>query len=99
MQANSKSIYQCTFAPDSFETPINQKLTYNPTTKRLYLHVYAYPNNGTLVLTNYVGKIKYAQLLHDYSEVRMAENGKDIIISLPMKKPNYEIPVVELILK
>jgi hypothetical protein len=37
--------------------------------------------------------------LNDYSEVKMAENGKDIVISLPMKKPNYEIPVVELILK
>jgi alpha-L-fucosidase len=65
----------------------------------LYLHVYEYPNNGTLVLPNYVGKIKYAQLLYDYSEVRMTENGKDIIISLPMKKPNYEIPVVEFMLK
>jgi alpha-L-fucosidase len=52
-----------------------------------------------LVLPNYVGKIKYAQLLNDYSEVRMSENGKDIIISLPMKKPNYEIPVVEFMLK
>jgi len=99
MQANSKSIYQCTFSPDSLQTPISQKLTYNPTTKRLYLHLFEYPNNGTLVLPNYVGKIKYAQLLNDYSEVKMTESGKDIVISLPMKKPNYEIPVVELILK
>ena len=29
----------------------------------------------------------------------MADNGKDLVISLPAKKPNFEIPVVELILK
>ena len=56
------------------------------------------------------GKIKYAQFLHDASEIQiknrhgygamknsgMGEN--DVNIALPVNKPDVEIPVIELIL-
>lgn len=96
MHANNKSIYKCSFAPDGYSTPANDKLTYNAAAKRLYLHLYEYPASGTLTLAGYKGKIKYAQFLHDNSEVKMKEDGNDIILTLPEKKPLYEIPVVEL---
>lgn len=98
MHANSKSIYNCSFAPETFQTPANDKITYNATTKRLYVHLYDYPSTGTLTLPGYKGKIKYAQFLNDNSELQYKEQGNDITLTLPGKKPGYEIPVVELIL-
>ncbi|NLR78094.1 alpha-L-fucosidase [Chitinophaga eiseniae] len=96
MKANSESIYGCTYAPESFKTPENTMLTYNPTTKRLYVHLLEY--NGHLTLPGYNNKIKYAQFLHDNSELKYTTSGEDIVISLPEKKPNVEVPVVELVL-
>jgi alpha-L-fucosidase len=100
MHANSKAIYGCTYSPDDFKAPENDKLTYNPRTRRLYIHLYDYPSDGRLVLPGYSGKVRYAQLLNDDSEVRIepAGNSSDITLRLPVQKPKYEIPVVELIL-
>ncbi|MEO6949998.1 MAG: alpha-L-fucosidase [Ginsengibacter sp.] len=98
MYANSKSIYNCSFAPETFQVPVNEKLTYNATAKRLYVHLYDYPSTGTLTLPGYKGKIKYAQFLNDNSELLYKEEGNDIVLTLPWKKPGYEIPVVELVL-
>ena len=96
MHANSRAIYYCTFAPATFQAPPNDKLTYNAAAKRLYVHLFEYPKAGILILPGYKGKIKYAQFLHDNSELTMKEQGNDIILTMPVKKPGYEIPVVEL---
>ena len=65
---------------------------------------------GQLVLDGFGGKVKYAQLLNDASEVRiikavgawMAEEEKDagniLRLRLPVRKPAVEIPVIELFL-
>lgn len=98
MHSNSKAIYGCTYAPATFKAPDDTKLTYNAATKRLYVHVYNYPANGKLSLPDYKGKIKYAQFLHDDSEIKFAEVGNDIELTLPVKKPGFDIPVIELIL-
>lgn len=98
MHANCKSIYNCTYAPDIYLVPSNDKLTYNAAIKRLYVHLFNYPTDGTLTLKNYKGKIKYAQFLHDNSELQYKEDGNDIILSIPKKKPGFEIPVLELVL-
>jgi alpha-L-fucosidase len=99
MHANSKAIYGCTYAPTGFAVPGQDKLTYNPKTGRLYLHLYDYPVDGKILLPGYAGKVRYAQLLNDDSEVKLAAGGPgDLVLTLPMQKPVYEIPVVELIL-
>jgi alpha-L-fucosidase len=100
MHANSKAIYDCTLAPATYKAPNNTKLTYNPQTKRLYVHLYEYPTDGKLILPGYEGKVKYAQFLNDESELRYKPaNGGDLELTLPKNKPRYEIPVVELILQ
>jgi len=101
MHANSKAIYNCTYAPASFKAPDSTKLTYDPQTKRLYIHIYTYPPDGKLILPAYNGKVKYAQFLNDYSELKYttAANGTDLELTLPKVKPRYEIPVVELTLQ
>jgi alpha-L-fucosidase len=108
MKVNSRSIYGCTEAPAEFVAPDNTILTYNPTTRRLYVHLLDYPLRN-FTLPGYKGKVKYVQFLHDASEIRitqphgywtdnkMAEN--DINLSLPVNKPQVEIPVMELVLE
>ncbi len=108
MKFNNRSIYGCTQAPDEFETPSNSLLTYNPETNRLYIHLLDYPLQN-LRLPGYKGKVKYAQFLHDASEIRLSEprqhnrggdahEAGDLNVSLPVAKPGVEIPVIELFL-
>lgn len=100
MKFNSRSIYGCTQAPDEFKAPANTLLTYNPATKRLYVHMLAYPLNR-LTLPGMADKVKYAQFLHDASEIRFTtvQNTNDLSLQLPVIKPPVEIPVIELYLK
>ena len=101
MHAHSKSIYNCTYPPDTFKLPadMNTRLTYNPNTRRLYVHLFNYPTNGKLTLPGYNGKVKYAQFLADNSEIQYAASGDAIELKLPKQKPPYEVPVIELIIK
>ncbi len=109
MKFNSRAIYHCTEAPEGFSAPENSLMTYNPVTNRLYIHLLEYPLQR-YTLKGFAGKIKYAQFLHDGSEIQFgkprqnvtyqeekAEN--DLILILPVNKPPVEIPVIELILK
>ncbi|MBS1663398.1 MAG: alpha-L-fucosidase [Bacteroidetes bacterium] len=98
MHENSRSIYGCTTAPDGFEAPKDTKLTYNPGTKRLYVHIYNFVANSKLILPGYAGKIKYAQLLNDESEIAFTTEGNDVVLKMPKVAPPYEIPVIELFL-
>ena len=102
MHANSNSIYGCTYAPETYKIPDGEKLTYNKTTGRLFVHLFNYPKDGKVVLPGYKGKIRYAQFLNDHSELLYNPsegNADDLILTLPGKKPEYEIPVVELTLQ
>lgn len=110
MHYNSRSIYGCTAAPAELKCPEDCRFTYNPKTNRLYVHVFNWPFRH-LHLDGFVGKVAYAQLLNDASEIKM-EVGKDqnsgtvdtafgsntLSLILPIKKPN-EVPVIELFLK
>ena len=107
MKYNSRSIYGCTQAEDSFEVPDNTLLTYNPTTNRLYVHLLDYPLQN-FTLKGMKGKIKYVQFLHDASEIKISAptgywinqetNEGDVNLILPVVKPPVEIPVIEIIL-
>jgi len=108
MKYNNRSIYGCTQAPDDFEVPDNTLLTYNPKTNRLYVHLLDYPLQNFL-MKDYADKIKYAQFLHDASEIKIGkphgywiqqETGEnDVTLLLPVNKPDVEIPVIEILLK
>jgi alpha-L-fucosidase len=102
MKYNNRSIYGCTEAPAEFSAPANSLLTYNPSTKKLYVHLLAYPM-GRMTLPNMADKIKYVQFLHDASEVKFSlgrdDAKNDIYLQLPVQKPPVEIPVLEIYLK
>lgn len=99
MHANNTAIYNCTYAPNEYAVPDGDRLTYNPKTKKLYVHLFNYPADGVLTLPGYASKVKYVQFLNDHSEIAnkpSATNSEDLVVTLPKKKPPYEIPVVEL---
>ncbi|NLO75081.1 MAG: alpha-L-fucosidase [candidate division WS1 bacterium] len=109
MRQHSRSIYGCTAAPEEFKVPRDCRFTYNPETRRLYLHLFAWPCK-MIELEGMAGKIEYAQLLNDASEIQMqvsessadhfdAPPAESLTLTLPVKKPNATVPVVELYLK
>jgi alpha-L-fucosidase len=75
MHYNSRSIYGCTQAP-SFGSdsgaPTDVRYTWNPTTRRLYVHLFAYPMRH-LMLPGLKSKVRYAQFLHDASELKVLD--------------------------
>jgi alpha-L-fucosidase len=69
---------------------------------------------GVLQLDGFAGRVAYAQLLHDASEVAFSEKGSEIgflpgkrgeeqkntvTLRLPVQKPDVEVPVIEIFLK
>ncbi|MDW8208225.1 MAG: alpha-L-fucosidase [Chloroherpetonaceae bacterium] len=112
MKRHSRSIYGCTAAPEAFPTPQDCRLTYHPERKRLYVHVFCWPFQH-LHLPGFAGKVEYAQLLHDASEVGLTEHTGTAVhghmtealppdtltLTLPVKKPDTVVPVIELFLK
>jgi len=108
MKRHSRSIYGCTQTPEEFVAPQDCRLTYNPKTNRLYVHLFAWPIRE-LHLDGFAGKVKYAQLLNDASEIRfrvrephqasLESTSKDTItLELPVEKPDVVVPVIELFL-
>jgi len=105
MQLHSRSIYGCT--QSEFEAPRDCRLTQNG--NRLYVHLFAWPFKH-LHMPGLAGKVEYAQLLNDASEIglltpsqvvhRTPEAPEDtVILDLPVVKPDVVVPVVELFLK
>ena len=108
MHVNARSIYGCTEAPEKYKAPEGTLLTWNPETKRLYIHFLFYPA-GQLGI-NFGKDIRYAQFLHDASEVKVAlagqggafcdnESGFDAHLFFPTVQPPVEIPVIECMMK
>ena len=108
MKFNSRSIYGCGSAP-GLTAPDGCRYTWNEKTNRLYLHIYSWPFRY-LELPGLGGKVRYAQFLHDMSEIQFDEasaaatkkadtSAGNISLKLPVQKPDVQVPVVEIILK
>ena len=111
MKYNSRSIYGCTMAEPEFTAPADCRLTQSADGSRLYVHLFAYPF-AHLKLKGLAGRVKYAQFLHDASELMFTEGKMDhfsakdleraddtLVLYLPPVKPDCLVPVIELYLK
>jgi alpha-L-fucosidase len=107
MRLHSRSIYGCT--QSEFAPPPDCRYTYNPQTNRLYLHLFAWPFKH-VHLPGLAGRVAYAQLLNDASEVRTSDfaqhhrypsGDRDVLtLELPIQAPaGVAVPVVELFLR
>ena len=104
---NGRAIYGCTAAPEEFKPPEYSLLTYNPKTRRLYVHLVFYPM-GALACP-FAEKVKWSRFLHDGSEVEIKPLNKHLTAAypevpkhnfiLPVVKPDVEMPVIEVQLK
>jgi len=99
LRLHGRSVYGCT--QSEFKAPSDCRFTQNG--KRLYVHIYAWPFRH-LHLDGLGGKVEYAQLLNDASEVRFVQardaGSEDVLtLDLPVRKPDVTTPVVELFLK
>lgn len=107
MKLNHQSIYNCTSAPKSFKVPGNCISTYNPATKRLYLHLLDSSVSGIL-LEGYKGKVKNARILGSLAEVKITNapighnnpekyrGEDDLELTLSGGFSGTNLPVIEL---
>ena len=108
MRLHGRSIYGA--GPSSFSAPLDARYTQRG--DRLYLHLFAWPFQH-VHLPGLAGKIDYAQLLNDASEVGLislppgSEAGTihqggqpegTLTLQLPVQRPDVAVPVVELFL-
>ena len=108
MRLHNRSIYGA--KASEWQAPLDTRLTQRG--NRLYLHIFSWPFKH-IHLEGLAGKIEYAQLLNDGSEVLFKEHHPDdlsghtdhpidpgtVVLELPVHKPNVLVPVVELFLK
>ena len=108
LRLHGRSIYGCGSSP--FTPPPDSR--YTQCGDRLYLHLFAWPYRH-VHLPGLAGRVRYAQLLNDASEVKMeviepkrrAQNvvmgglpEGTLTLELPAVQPAVAIPVVELFL-
>ena len=103
---HGRAIYGCT--QSVYAAPQDCRFTQNG--NRLYLHIFTWPFRH-LHLDGFAGKVAYAQLLSDASEIRLLEPGRHsewsiaetnattLTLELPVRKPDVIVPVIELFLK
>jgi alpha-L-fucosidase len=94
MRLHACAIYGCTQSPVA--PPPDCRFTQRG--DRLYLHIFAWPFEQ-LHVEGLAGKIAYAQLLNDASEVRFTEKDGLVTLRLPVRKPDVVVPVVALFLR
>ena len=106
MRRHAPSIYGCTEAPATISTPRDSRLTYNPSTNRLYLHLLHWPAQP-LVWPGMKDRVRWARLLHDGSELQapidvlsaLRPQAPDVLqLDLPVRRPDVTVPVIELAL-
>lgn len=104
MRRHGVSIHGCTEAPATIEPPPDSRLTYDPTTKHLYLHLLHWPAQP-LVWRNMRHRVRHARLLHDGSELRRPTDVMSALspapadalwLDLPVQRPDVAVPVIEL---
>ncbi|MFB6989604.1 MULTISPECIES: alpha-L-fucosidase [unclassified Streptomyces] len=95
--------------PSAFEAPANA--LYTQAGRRLYLHLLAWPLKQ-IHLPGLAGRVRYAQLLHDGSEIRFqqldgtqhehnnlappSQAAGTLTLTLPIARPDVLLPVVEI---
>ncbi len=94
MQLHGRSIYGC--SSSDFQPPADAR--YTQAGDRLYLHLFSWPFKS-LWLEGLGGKVRYAQLLNDASEIRVNDEGSTLRLNLPIQRPEVLVPVVELFLE
>ncbi len=109
MRVHDRAVYGATME-EEFQPPTDCRYTRRG--ERLYLHIFNWPMRH-VHLEGLAGKIAYAQLLYDASEVFVSDSDPHAsaqntaapgfegvaTLELPIQRPDVLVPVVELFLK
>ena len=95
MRLHCRAIYRATAS--DWSAPADCRFTQRG--NRLYVHIFAWPMQA-LHLPGLAGRVEYAQLLHDGSEIHLQSNGHDdsLTLTLPVQRLDVLVPVLELFL-
>lgn len=108
MRVHGRAIYGAGPAP--YTAPPDARYTLRG--DRLYLHLFSWPL-GEIRLPGLNGRVRYAQLLNDASEIGMILRASTtapslttpagatedtLILAIPSVRPNVQVPVIELVL-
>ena len=108
MRLHGRAIYGA--GPSAYVPPPDCRYTQRG--DRLYLHLFSWPFEH-VHLAGLAGKVDYAQLLNDASEIEFATIDPDtpainttmgglpagtLTLTLPVRQPDVAVPVVELFL-
>lgn len=92
MEWHQRAIYGCYGAPAEFPEPEFCRYTWNPERRCLYLHLFSWPDRR-IDLLNLAGKVEYAQLLCDGSEITFTETlPVDDSLDAPARVNNAKAP-------
>lgn len=106
MRLHCRSIYGADSS--AFAPPPDSRYTQKG--NRLYLHLFTWPFKH-IHLSGLAGRVEYAQLLNDASEIKITQaqrhsqieldegNGNVLTLALPVQRPPVAVPVIELFLK
>ena len=111
---HDRTIYGCRAAPVDLPAPPSGTLfTYDPAGNRLFMHIFDWPMDS-LHLAGFSGRVAYAQFVHDASEVLFRETSNQagehaalsdqkkagfLTLTLPVRRPEVAVPVIELVLR
>ncbi len=106
MRLHGRSIYGA--GPSEFTAPPDSRYTQKG--NRLYLHLFTWPFKH-IHLPGLAGRVEYAQLLNDDSEIKITQaqrhsqiqldeaDADALTLALPVQRPSVAVPVIELFLK
>lgn len=108
VRQHGRAIYGATASDE----PAPRDCRFTQRGNRLYLHVFAWPLRH-IHFEGFAGRIEYAQLLNDGSEVlfrdadpmavaqntAMPEEEGSVILEVPIQRPDVMVPVIELFLR
>ena len=110
MRVHGRSIYGC--KASEFTPPPDARYTQNG--ERLYLHLFAWPFDPSIHLPGLAGRVRYAQMVHDGSEVKSrvipAHEGQmdtavemrlapdALTLTVTTERPDVVVPVIEVFL-
>jgi alpha-L-fucosidase len=110
MRRHGRAIHGAGAAPAGVIAPSGTRFTFNPETRRLYVHLFDWPFRH-LHLPGLAGRVTYAQFLHDASELpiqhfrpasgdtpglyRPHPDPDTLTLALPVERPPVLVPVIE----
>ncbi|MDQ8179554.1 alpha-L-fucosidase [Pelagicoccus sp. SDUM812005] len=98
LEENGEAIYGCVRNPLA-DRPEWGDLSASKDRKTLYLHVFDWPESGSLALGGLTESVKSASLLANGKKVKFSQSGQTLSLSLPGKPLDERATVVKVTLK